>query len=322
MFVTAMQESCTLITLDTVRKEVEILFLYWSLRDEVRSFEVSNISVLINEWRQRNDSVVYPWFLCALFNAGFKNQELVDETITHLTGRDPRGDSYNGYLLLSIFLLEYYMDDILDERMSIPFDYLYKAMARWKSRLNTEVCIMAYSQLARFDIENEEYYKLQIGNWELIRLHRDHLARVVPLINKGHYFLIFKDYFTSIRHWGIRTDMNINTLMSELHCTDAKKLQTVNDWFDNDNNIPDAVIHTEEGALIQSSFLIIGSYVFSAPCDKIARFNETRKKFDKKSKAAVRLLLHIIDSLPRLPSPIKDLLAEYSERYYKYTMPQ
>jgi len=304
---------------EEVKQEIKSLLEVFSIEETVSKGEMINFSELLNGWNNQKDLWLYPWVLKLLLSNGYSTDVVRKESLMILD-HDPSVDHYNTYLFLALTLSEQLLDsDEIDIAGNIPMSYIKTSINNWKSQLPPETNVRAYRILYQLDAENREDYYSKILKWESIKVHRDHLKRLPDLAKQGKFFLLFRDYFYSMKFWGLRTELTHNELFSHLNIDPENKRNLAYQWKSDGSNIPPPLIMDGGELFVSSKYLYLGSYLFSAPIDQDSNFDNDRLGFNKAAFNSLYDLLDIIIQLPKLPKSIKELLHSHSRRLFDFT---
>jgi hypothetical protein len=157
------------------------------------------------------------------------------------------------------------------------------------------------------------YYR-EIEAWQEIKIQRDHLQRLPELAKQGKFFLIFVDYYQSMKFWGLRTELADEEYFSRISIPPNEKRKRATEWRRTGGQVPQPLI----GRHLSSEFLYLGYYIFNPPVDSDVDFNEARTNFNQIAARFFPNLLELIIGLRDLPEPIKRLLQTYARSLHEY----
>jgi len=296
-----------------VLEEVASLQEVFSLGKIVSAGQPVEAGRLLSDWSNRKKLWIYPWVLDLLLRHGGYTQQLEQEALSILSGAEAH--RYNTYFFLALTLAGRYAETESQGRNHIPEQYLKDNVERYKEGLSAQVNMTVYSVLLQLDRENPSYL-IELTNWQSIKLHKDHLQYFPELVRQGRYFLIFRDYFESMRLWGLRTEITSEHLYHILNVEPEVTKEDLQLWITGGSKVPDPIIVHENERVISAEYFRLGIFLLSPPNDRNPGLDSSRALFDQRAKDALAELLDIIVGLDRLPHQVKSLLDKYRESLF------
>ena len=174
--------------------------------------------------------------------------------------------------------------------------------------------------LCWLDPEHKAEYLVPLAEWQLIRLHREHLQEFPELISQGQYFLLFLNYFDAMEVWGLHTDVERSELAQRRQLPDDERKDAVERWKKAHSGRPAAFKAAGRG-VVNADFLTIGTYLFEPELVNKSEYSEERASFNDAAEQALPALLQQIVALPGLPKTIKELLRSHADRLYSFSLP-
>jgi hypothetical protein len=292
------------------RLEAESLLQVFALETMLLAGQpVEQISFLA-AWSGKEHLWTYPWALDLLLTHGGYSERLEQESLHALNQEQQQ--PFNTYFFLALTLAERYAETESQERSRIAETYLVKNIDEWKSGLTARMNMRVYGLLYRLNRSDTSYMQEYV-DWQKIKLHKDHLQLFPSLVRQGRYFLIFRDYFDSMRIWGLHTELSPEQFYLALNVSPEARTQAVQVCTEPGFSVPTPIIPHNDGHVVSSEFLSQGGFLFTPPSDSNPILDTARSKFDMRAKEALPDLLNLIFSLENLPGQIKQLLEKYAE---------
>lgn len=305
---------------ESMKKEVESLLEYHSIQQQLKKGEVIDLPALLHGWDNRKDLWLYASVLRLLLDHDYSLGKVKQESLSILA-RDPENDRYNTYFLLSLTLARK-LPKLANGESSIPFSYLKRGLDKWQSSLSAATNVQVYKAFYQWDPDNGDYYVTQILKWQVIKMEGDELKRLPRWIAERHFFLIFRYYFEALELWGLQASVSSADLAARLSIPPDQKRNQAASWKGTGAVVPQALAIAGGGhPVVNSDFLVMGSYLFTYPCADDSVFDGARSSYDDRAKSAVDELFQTIRQLPGLPGPMRDLMQSHHKMMSSYSLP-
>ena len=305
-----------------VKQEAESLLEVFTTRERIEKGETINHPEVLKAWEGRRALWLYPWILNMLIRNGYSAPKAYQEGLALLKDRNPEKDDYNTHFLLSLTLAwEFINASRANGEQQLLASYLKEGIKKWETHSSAETNLQVYQVLYKMDPRNQSYLS-EIQRWTLNKMEADHLKRLPRLLGEGRFFLVFKYYFESMEFWGLTTDISAADLVAKLNVAPETKQKLAGDWKASGGIVPPPLSKQGNMSVVSSSFISLGSYIFSAPIYENSAFDAERHSFDERARSKIPDLFGMIMNLPELPQSIKDLMRNHSQRLVTYTLPE
>ncbi len=281
---------------------------------------------VLAEWRHGRDAWTWANLLHLLLVSGHDDPRALGEAEAALR-REPAHDAVNAWFKLALWFCARRAASAGMPRAGAPTDpapatrYLLGAIERWKRRSSAETNVQAYQALATLDPPRRLEHMAEVQRWLAVKIERDHLKQLPALARQGRFFLVFEDYFSSLRFWGLAADAPDDQLFEELHKPPAERAALVAAWQASGAPVPQPLVLVEGRRAVSARFLVLGHCLFSPPLAQRDDHAELRRAFDMAAQHQLRPLVQMILSSPSLPPSIRELLSSYAQRFIDYWVP-
>lgn len=302
------------IELPEVKREVDSLLQYFSIEGKIHREEPLDVPAILASWSELKDLPAYAGVLNLIIENYSAPPDVLRESLSVLD-HDPAQDNYAWHLFLAMKRARHFVttDENDADVNAILVRYLRPGIEKWKSSLTAEINVTIYRILRYLDPEKRTYYFSELQNWEYVKVRRNQLERLPQLVAEGRFFLIFSDYTFTMLPWGLASDVELKAFSGHLNVPPEQKKERLIEWKNNDGEVPRPLINEDS---VSSEFIYLGQYLFSAPNDQDPLFHDARNVFNQAAYDAMPELLDLITGLPALPNSIKELLQNYSKRFF------
>jgi len=286
------------------------------LARQFRSKKPVSIDREMAAWTPRRESWLYGQFLRTIYDHDVANDQVRLE-ILRVLSEDQPWDNSNCRLLLAFSIIQRSANNHSVE-CAAAVRFVRARMSVWQHALSAERNVSVYTSLCWLDPEHKSEYLIPLAEWQLIRLHREHLQDFPQLVSQGQYFLLFLNYFDAMQVWGLHADVERSELARRRELSGDRRKEALERWKARSGR---AVAFKGAGKSVNAEFLTIGTYIFDPELPDQNEYAEDRAAFNHAAEQALPALLQLIVALPALSKPIKELLRSHSDRLYSFSLP-
>ncbi len=301
------------------KTKLESTIELFQLTETLKTSQEEDVKKILISWEDRKEFWMYPSLLRRIIEQGFP-VETFNQEIIKVLNHKAYEDNYTSYFHLSLTVSEEYIYSGKEHPVKeIALTYLKDGIEQWEATNSVETNLNTYLLLYNLEkgsgTREEENYLIECEKWQTIKIQRDHLRRLPRLSKDGQFFMIFSDYFESIRLWGVQIDIDWKEFNSKKRISPDRRNEQLMLWKNSGQEVPNALINNNISVKVSSEFMLIGYLLFNQPADADVNFNEDRKRFNMAAEKEIPDFVNYIVSLPNLPESIKNLIVNYRNRF-------
>jgi hypothetical protein len=316
---------------DTVNQIMELFELDIELKENTNV----NVEEFAKKWRsQGRDGGHFAWLLYLGLRAdrGRGSKEMISQATRVLREHRDNVD-HSSYIHLATHLADRLADRLAPdsqqqrqdrqgrEAVTAAVALLKGIMPRWEARLRVESNIDIYRILRDNDKPDAANHVSALKRLEVVRLERDRVVGLPTMIEEGQFFMVFRHYYAVLVKWGLEADRPVKEVLPIFDHDAGEARKRVKEWQDRDEGVPDPFVRRSGRALLSSSFLLVGTDLFSPPFDKNEAFAQDRADFNDKAKYGLRTLYEEVARLDSIPIEIRGVLQRHRQSLLDPTPP-
>lgn len=299
-----------------LRSRVDDFLAYHLLTEKLDAQEKLAPADVLADWQNRKSSPFYAAVLYLMLEKHPTSFELLSEGVSAVD-HDPTTDQFTSSLLLAERVLGIILDSNQREtsnythhlNVNIPVRYLRTGVEYFQEGIPVDLHLRIHSLLYEADSQEYRSYHLsKKAEWtQNILLTRNLQLLTSALGAQGQYFLVFRDYYRTMRNWGLRARTAEQKAPDQNGQSDTDRFA---DWLQGDRQTPMPLI----GNSVSADFLEIGNILFSDSQLQDETLQDARAEFDRVAREILPKLLILVLELD-LPPTLKSLLRAYSDRF-------
>ena len=268
----------------------------------------------LDRWSDRQDLWVYAGVADTLISTYGLTDRLEKEASKLLDADEFQDSNMNSYHILAMEVLRN-RRAAQRNTIDVAVQFLRKSAPKWEGNLTIDQDVQAFSLLHTLDPTNRLDYEGGLARALERRVERDHVRRIPMLIEDRQFFAIFLDYYSVMRHWGLPTDREPESMEGMLEVTREEARVEIGKWQQEGGSIPAPLVTVSGRQTIGARFLLIGRCLGELTRDGQSDLQVHLRKFDHAAEVAIYDLLDMFTTLPDAPSGLKELFEIYRSRF-------
>ncbi len=302
---------------DSIKHEVENWFDSIELEKKIRSGGNLEIDQVLEQWKNRKDSWLYPLILETCIRNGYFNDEIKNSSLEAIRTGLLFPDKGNTYLYLAHQLSFINLDS---RELNLSLTCLEEHIKFWEDKLAIDYSIQIYERLEACKYGNSVFIKAKLEELKKEKWINDHLQLLPSLINKGAYYILFKEYFKSLLRYGLPVDIDYQELYTRLNVKPDEKVQFVAKWKRGGSELPALFLRDGNFTYINSDFIMLGDFLLSHQLLNDPAYDVDRRELNSHVCKHISELFEVIKSL-KVPDYFIHTLDSFIEKHL-YTIPE
>jgi hypothetical protein len=295
----------------THNRDLAIYLRYHGLRLNVANGQKVDWYTVLPQWEDDRGHWMYAGVLNNALRANESDESIVNRCFDYL-----RESGFPVRSSPEIFLIHRLAALMLEQNRTATFaecaNLLTDRVGPVLWGFSVENAVDTYALLLKLDPKKRAEHLKDHAFWIAIKLERDRAEKLHALMEQGHYWRIFIEYYQALVPYNLPTDVHISALFEELKKSPKAALEWISNRDESERReLLTMILCLDNREVILEDFVAFGLLVFNAPESEYAFVKKTKNDLDEACASQIGRFFAVVARTRTVPENLRRIFDEH-----------